>query len=90
MEKDSPSSRTKKSSFIRRLANFGIFSSFSSMGKKHKFRAYPSNPKIAELSEALGSAFSLFEEQEQALWAYCHFHSFFIFQKTLFELKNKQ
>ena len=80
----------KKSSFIRRLANFGIVSSFSSTGKKHKFRAYPSNPKIGELSEALGSAFSLFEEQEQALWAYCHFHSFFIFQKTLFELKNKQ
>ena len=35
------------------------------------------------LSEALGSAFSLFEEQEQALLAYCHFHSFLIFPKTL-------
>ena len=35
------------------------------------------------LTEALGSAFSLFEEQEQALLAYCHFHSFLIFPKTL-------
>ena len=40
-------------------------------------------PKLPKSSEALGSAFSLFEEQEQALWAYCHFHSFLIFQKTL-------
>ena len=56
MEKDSPSSRKTKSSFIRRLAIFGIVSSFSSIGKKNKFRAYPSNRKIAELSEALGSA----------------------------------
>ena len=29
---------------------------------------------ILQLSEALGSAFSLFEKQEQALSAYCHFH----------------
>ena len=83
MEKDSRSSRTTKNSFIRRLANFGLVSPFSSMGKKHVFRAYPSNPKIAELSEALGSAFSLFKEQEQALSAYCLFHSFLTFQKTL-------
>ena len=30
--------------------------------------------QILQLSEALGSAFSLFEKQEQALSAYCHFH----------------
>ena len=89
MEKDAASSRKTKSSFIRRLATFGIVSSFSSIGKKNKFRAYPSNRKIAELSEALGSAFSLFEEQEQALWAYCHFHSFLIFQKTLHCTRTK-
>ena len=29
---------------------------------------------ILQLFEALGSAFSLFEKQEQALSAYCHFH----------------
>ena len=29
--------------------------------------------QILQLSEALGSAFSLFEKQEQALSAYCHF-----------------
>ena len=89
MEKDSPSSRKTKSSFIRRLAIFGIVSSFSSIGKKNKFRAYPSNRKIAELYEALGSAFSLFEEQEQALWAYCHFQSFLIFQITLHCTRKK-
>ena len=30
--------------------------------------------QILQLSEALGSAFSLFEKQEQALSAYCNFH----------------
>ena len=30
--------------------------------------------QILQLSEALGSAFSLFERQEQSLSAYCHFH----------------
>ena len=39
-------------------------------------------PHILQLSEVLGSAFSLFEKQERALLAYCHFHSFLIFQKT--------
>ena len=34
------------------------------------------------LSGAPCSVFSLFEEQEQALLAYCHFHSFLIFPKT--------
>ena len=88
--RDSPSSDwTTKSSFIRRSANFGNVSPFSSSsrGNKHIFRAYPSTLKIAELcfettaanstiiwSARLGSAFSLFEKQEQALSAYCHFH----------------
>ena len=42
---------TTKSSFIRRLANFGNVSLFSSTGRgnKHLFRAYPSTLKIAEL-----------------------------------------
>ena len=42
---------TTKSSFIRRLANFGNVSPFSSTGRgnKHLFRAYPSTLKIAEL-----------------------------------------
>jgi len=88
VEQDSPSSRTTKSSFIGRMANFALVSPFSSMGQKHIFRAYPSNPKIAELSEALGSAFSLFEEQEQALSAYCLFPSFLTFQKTLHCTRN--
>ena len=80
---------TTKSSFIRRSANFGNVSPFSSSsrGNKHIFRAYPSTLKIAELcfettaanstiiwSARLGSAFSLFEKKEQALSAYCHFH----------------
>ena len=51
VEKDSPSSRTTKSSFIRRSANFGNVSLFSSTtrGNKRIFRAYPSTLKIAEL-----------------------------------------
>ena len=42
---------TTKSSFIRRSANFGNVSPFSSTsrGNKHIFRAYPSTLKIAEL-----------------------------------------
>ena len=48
-EKKSPSSRTTKISFIRRSANFGNVSPFSSRGNKHIFRAYPSTLKIAEL-----------------------------------------
>ena len=39
-------------------------------------------PHILQLSEVLGSAFSLFEKQEWALLGYCHIHSFLIFQKT--------
>ena len=138
MEKDSYSSTTTKTSFIRRSASFGNISPFSSRGNKHIFRAYPSTLKIAELcfettaliqrrqrklrllesrpalvtfhlflvgatnifselihpllkllncvlkqqphilqlSEVIGSGFSLFEEREQNLSAYCHFHSF--------------
>ena len=33
-------------------------------------------PHILQLCEGHGSAFSLFEEKEQALSAYCHFHHF--------------
>ena len=85
MEKDSPSSRTTKSSFFSRSAHlFG-------RRNKHIFRAYPSIRKIAELcfettaahsticpKPSALSAFSLFEEQAQALLSYCHFHSFLI------------
>ena len=39
-------------------------------------------PHIPQIFEVLGLAFSLFEEQEQALSVYCQFHSFLIFQKT--------
>ena len=51
VEKDSPSSRTTKSSFIRSSANFDNVSPLSSTnrGNKHIFRAYPSTLKIAEL-----------------------------------------
>ena len=44
---------------------------------------------ILQLSAALGLAFSLFEEQEQALLAYCHFCSFWNFQKTLYTLHTE-
>ena len=46
-------------------------------------------PHILQLSAALGLAFSLFEEQEQALLAYCHFCSFWNFQKTLYTLHTE-
>ena len=76
-----------------RLANFGNVSLFSSRGNKHVSELIHSvlklpncvlkqQPHILQLFEVLGSAFSLFEEQEQALSAYCHFYSFLIFQKT--------
>ena len=93
MEKNSPSSRATKSSFVGRMANFGNVSLFSSRGNKHvselihSFLKLPNctlkqQPHILQLFEVLSSAFSLFEEQEQALSAYCHFYSFLIFQKT--------
>ena len=91
--KNSPSSRATKSSFVGRMANFGNVSLFSSKGNKHVSELIHSllklpncvlkqQPHILQLFEVLGSAFSLFEEQEQALSAYCHFYSFLIFQKT--------
>ena len=50
VEKNSPSWRATKSSFVGRLANFGTFRFvFSSRGNKHVFRAYPSTLKIAKL-----------------------------------------
>ena len=93
MEKNSSSSRATKSSFVGRMANFGNVSLFSSRGNKHVSELIHSllklpncvlkqQPHILQLFEVLGSALSLFEEQEQALSAYCHFYSFFIFQKT--------
>ena len=52
---------TTKSSFIRRLANFGNVSPFSSTGRgnKHLFRAYPSTLKIAELCFETTAAHSI-------------------------------
>ena len=62
-----------------------------SRSNKHIFRAYPSTSKIAELcfettaahstihpKRSALSAFSLFEEQAQALLSYYHFLSFLI------------
>ena len=46
-------------------------------------------PHILQLSAALCLAFSLFEEQQQALLAYCHFCSFWNFQKTLYTLHTE-
>ena len=42
---------------------------------------------ILQLSEGLGSVFSLFKEL--ALSAYCHFHSFLIFQKFRSQVQTK-
>ena len=52
---------TTKSSFIRRLANFGNVSPFSSTGRgnKHLFRAYLSTLKIAELCFETTAAHSI-------------------------------
>ena len=88
MEKDPPSSRTTKTSFFSRSANFGNVSPFL-VGVTNTFSELilpliklPNCVfKFFNLSEALGS-FSLpppFEEQAQALLAYCHFRSFLIF-----------
>ena len=97
-----PSSRTTQSSFIRKSANFGnVVSPFSSRGKKksnifseliHPLLKLPNcvlkqQQHILQLSEALGSVFSLFKEL--ALSAYCHFHSFLIFQKFRSQVQTK-
>ena len=84
MEKDSYSSTTTKSSFIRRSASFGNTSPFSSRGNKHIFRAYPSTLKIAELCFETTAAHSTIIWSDWLgflpLWGtgtvYCHFHSF--------------
>ena len=92
VEKNSPSSRTMKSSLIRRPANFGnvhlfllratnMFSELIHPLLKLPNCAFKQPPHILQLSEALGSAFSLFEEQEQALSSYCHFRSFLIYTR---------
>ena len=86
VEKDSPSSRTTKSSFFSRSTHFGIVSPFL-VGATNTFSElihplkncqtvfwnYTIYPKRSSLS-----AYSPFEEQAQALLAYCHFHSFLI------------
>ena len=87
MEKDSPSSRTTKSSFFSRSAHIGNVSPFL-VGATNTFSELI-HPLIKlpncvlifyNLCEALGSLGLLpFEEQAQALLAYyCHFHSFLI------------
>ena len=86
VEKDSPSSRTTKSSFFSRSAHFGNVSPFL-VGATNTFSElihpliklsncvlkFYNYPKRSSLS-----AYSPFEEQAQALLAYCHFHSFLI------------
>ena len=60
VKKDSASSTTTKSSFIRTSADFGNVSPFSSTsrGNKHIFRAYPSSHKIDELCFETTAAYS--------------------------------
>ena len=86
VEKDSLSSRTTKSSFFSRSAHFGNVSPFL-VGATNTFSEliHPLIKlpncvlKFYNLSEALGSFGLLpFEEQAQALLAYCHLHSFLI------------
>ena len=87
MEKESPSSRTTKSSFLSRSANFGnvspllVGATYTFSELIHPLIKFPNRAvKFYNLSEALGS-FSLLpplEEQAQPLSAYCHFHSFLI------------
>ena len=93
VEKDSPSSRTTKSSFFSRSAHFGNVSRFLVGATNafseliHPFVKLPNcvlkqQPHIllqfiCPKPSAL-SAFSLFEEQAQALLSYFHFHSFLI------------
>ena len=99
VEKDSPSSRTTKSSFIRSSANFDNVSPLSSTnrGNKHIFRAYPSTLKIAELcfettaahSTIMWSARLGFSPSSRSRNRLCRrtdtsIHSFLIFQKTLY------
>ena len=90
MEKDSPSSRTTKSSFFSRSAHFGNVSPFLVGATNafseliHPFVKLPNcvlkqqpHSTICPKPSAL-SPFSLFEEQAQALLSYCHFRSFLI------------
>ena len=89
MEKDTPSSRTTKSSFFSRTANFGNVSPFLVSATNtffeliHPLIKLPNCVlKFYNLSEALDRLFQLtprlFEEQAQALLTYCHLHSFLI------------
>ena len=90
MEKDTPSSRTTKSSFFSRTANFGNVSPFLVGATNtffeliHPLIKLPNCVlKFYNLSDALDRLFQLtprpFEEQAQALLTYCHLHSFLIF-----------
>ena len=88
MEKDSPSSTGQRKvrlsegrpilvTFHLSLVLVGATNIFSEL--IHPLLKLPNcvlkqQLQILQLSEALGSAFSLFERQEQALSAYCHFH----------------
>ena len=88
VEKDSPSSTTTKSSFFSRSAHFGDVSPYL-VGATNTFSelihplvklpncVLKQQPHILPKHLAL-SAFSLFEEQAQALLSYYHFHSFLI------------
>ena len=93
VEKDSPSSTTTKSSFFSRSAHFGDVSPYL-VGATNTFSelihplvklpncVLKQQPHIllqfiCPKPSAL-SAFSLFEEQAQALLSYCHFHSILI------------
>ena len=87
MEKDSPSSRTTKTSFFSESPNFGNVSPFL-VGARNTFSEliYPlvklpnwnNSLTFYNLSQALGSFGFLPQEQAQALLSYCHFHSFLI------------
>ena len=84
VEKDSPSSRTTKSSFFSRSANFGNVSPFL-VGATNTFSELihpliklPNWSSTIYPKRSALSAYSPFEEQAQALLAYSHFHSLLI------------
>ena len=60
--------------FLVLVGALNIFSELIHPFLKLPNRVFKQQLHILQLSEALGSAFSLFEKQGQALSAYCHFH----------------
>ena len=60
--------------FLVPVGALNIFSELIHPFLKLPNRVFKQQLHILQLSEALGSAFSLFEKQGQALSAYCHFH----------------